>query len=234
MKRSQINRIIEEARERFHEYHCHLPDWAFWGPENWKSVGATANEILKHGLGWIVTDFGTNEFDNFGLVIFVARNGHLHNGKPMTTKTYAEKFMIVRPGQVTPFHFHWKKTEDLVNRSGGRLNVQLAWADTDERSMKEEVVNVQVDGMTRTVKPGEILTLHPGQSVELPPRMCHQFSGHCGDRTVLAGEISSLNDDSTDNCFLGRNVAPPPIEEDEPKRFLLAADYAPSSLPSPG
>ncbi len=226
MKRSQINRIIAEAREHFCEYKCNLPGWAFWSPNDWAQVGSEADEIRRHGLGWIVTDFGTNEFDKFGLVLFVARNGHLHNNSSVTTKTYAEKFMIVRSGQMTPFHFHWMKTEDLLNRSGGRLNVQLAWVAKDEQTMTSDQVRVKVDGFEKTFKPGETLSLQPGESVELIPRLCHQFSGHPGDRTVLAGEISSLNDDSTDNCFLGRNVNMPPTEEDEPKQFLLSADYA--------
>src|SRR5437868_366551 len=106
MKRSRINRIIAEARETFQDYRCKLPSWAFWGPQDWDSVGEEADEIRRHGLGWIVTDFGTDEFEKFGLVLFVARNGHVHNDQPSTTKTYAEKFMIVRPGQITPFHFH--------------------------------------------------------------------------------------------------------------------------------
>src|SRR5438105_1842877 len=220
MKRSQINRIIAEAQQTLSDYHCHLPHWAFWTPEQWEEVGDEASEIRKHGLGWLVTDFGTGEFEKFGLVLFVARNGHLHNDQPITTKTYAEKFMIVRSGQITPFHFHWKKTEDLLNRSGGRLNVQLAWAAPDELSMRDETVEVTVDGIKRNIRSQEVLTLEPGQSVELVPKMCHQFFGHPNDRTVLAGEISSLNDDLTDNCFLGRNVQLAPLEEDEPKKFL--------------
>ncbi|HEY9755165.1 MAG TPA: D-lyxose/D-mannose family sugar isomerase [Oculatellaceae cyanobacterium] len=224
MKRSQINRIIEEAREHLTNYRCNLPAWAFWSPSDWENCTEDATEIKRHGLGWIVTDFGSDEFDKYGLVLFVARNGCLHQNKPLTTKTYAEKFMLVKPGQTTPYHFHWVKTEDLLNRSGGRLNVQLGWSANDERSMTNEKVNVQLDGLTKTLKPGEILSLEPGQSLELTPRMCHQFSGHPNDNVVLAGEISSLNDDSTDNCFLGRDVSPKPIEEDEPKRFLLASD----------
>jgi D-lyxose ketol-isomerase len=221
MKRSQINRIIEESRQHFADFKCALPKWAFWSPQEWQDAEGIG-EISKHGLGWIVTDFGTGEFEKFGLVLFVARNGCLHEGAPITSKTYAEKFMLVKSGQTTPYHFHWKKTEDLLNRSGGRLNVQLAWAAPDEKSMTEDTVNVQLDGVTRALKAKEILSLEPGQSIELTPRMCHQFSGHPGDKVVLAGEISSLNDDAVDNCFLGRNVQGPPTEEDEPRKFLLS------------
>jgi D-lyxose ketol-isomerase len=225
VKRSQINHIIEEAREHLANYRCHLPAWAFFSPADWENCQQDASEIKRHGLGWIVTDFGTGEFEKFGLVLFVVRNGCLHENKPVTTKTYAEKYMVVQPGQTTPYHFHWVKTEDLVNRSGGRLNVQLGWAAKDERSMTDENVKVQLDGMTKILQPGEILSLEPGQSLELTPRMCHQFSAHPKDNVVLAGEVSSLNDDSTDNCFLGRDVSSGPIEEDEPRRFLLASDW---------
>jgi D-lyxose ketol-isomerase len=226
LKRSEINKIIEEARKHFQQHQCHLPGWAFWGPKDWESLGREGDEIRKHGLGWIVTDFGTGEFEKFGLVLFVARNGHLHREEPLTTKTYAEKFMVVRSGQITPFHFHWKKTEDLVNRSGGRLDVQLAWSAADELTMSDTPVEVKVDGIIRTLKRGDTLILCPGESVELVPKMCHQFAGHPGDSTVIAGEISSLNDDTVDNCFLGRDVKMSPIVEDAPREYLLAADYA--------
>jgi hypothetical protein len=225
MKRSQINRILDEACQQLAKSKCKLPVWASWGIDQWQNAGDEIKEIRDHGLGWIVTDFGSNEFEKFGLVIFVARNGCLKSNKPATTKTYAEKYMLVRPGQITPYHFHWMKTEDLVNRSGGRLKVQLAWAAKDELSTTEDPVLAQVDGVTKKLKAGEDLILNPGESVELPPRLCHQFSA-MPDAKVLAGEISSLNDDTTDNCFLGRSVAGAPIEEDEPIKFLLSKDYA--------
>ena len=55
MKRSRINRIIAEARETFQDYRCKLPPWAFWGPQDWDSVGEETDEIgarkLKIGVG---------------------------------------------------------------------------------------------------------------------------------------------------------------------------------------
>ncbi len=226
MKRSQINRILEEAQQQLAEAKCKLPAWASWDLKQWQEAGEEVKEISEHGLGWIVTDFGSNEFDKYGLVIFVVRNGCLKNNKPITTKTYAEKYMLVRPGQITPYHFHWMKTEDLVNRGGGRLKVQLAWAAKDELSTTDDPVLASVDGVTRKLKAGEDLILNPGESVELPPRLCHQFSALPQDSKVLAGEISSLNDDATDNCFLGRSVAMQAIEEDEKIKFPLSKDYA--------
>lgn len=227
MRRSELNRAIDNAISVLDQYGIRLPPWAHWtvDSDQWKGIGPLASEIFEHGLGWIVTDFGSGDFQKCGLLIFVARNGHLHDSRPVTTKTYAEKYMVVQPGQVTPYHFHWCKTEDLINRSGGRLSVELAWAGDDERSLSDRSVEVQVDAIKRTLRPGETLVLSPGESVTFPPRLCHQFYGYPNDGAVLAGEVSSLNDDSTDNCFLGKPFARTAIEEDEPRKYYLCDEY---------
>jgi len=229
MKRSEINRAVDGAIQLFHDCKFRLPTWAYWTAKEWQEAGAEADEIREHGLGWIVTDFGSGNFEKMGLLILVVRNGCLENNAPKTGKTYAEKFMAVRPGQVTPYHFHWCKTEDLINRSGGRLAVELAWANADEVTMSDEVVTVQVDGITKHLQRSEPLILQPGESVTFPPRLCHQFYGYPDDGTVLAGEISSLNDDAKDNCFLGRAFQRTPMEEDERAKYLLNSEYALSS-----
>lgn len=62
MKRSQINALIEKSIAFVAQQHFHLPPWARWSAERWLSMGEEADEILKHGLGWIVTDFGGEDF----------------------------------------------------------------------------------------------------------------------------------------------------------------------------
>ncbi len=225
MKRSQINRIISEAIDLFYEKGVRLPPWAYWTHSDWKSVGPEADEIRSHGLGWNLTDFANKDFEKVGLLLFVVRNGHMLHNKPVTTKTYAEKYMVVQPGQITPWHFHWHKTEDLLNRSGGRLQVELAWAGDDEKSLSDREVTVQVDGVQKKISAEGIILLNPGESLTLTPRMCHKFSGYVNDKQVLAGEISSLNDDTTDNCFLGKPFARTAIDEDEPLKYLISSDY---------
>jgi len=74
-------------------------------------------------LGWDITDFGGGDFLKKGLLLFTMRNGNLYDDR--YTKPYAEKYLIVEEGQVTPFHFHWKKMEDIINRGGGNLLVQV-------------------------------------------------------------------------------------------------------------
>jgi D-lyxose ketol-isomerase len=231
MKRSEINRAISEALELFDQYKFRLPSWAHWTIADWRQIGSEADEIRRHKLGWMVTDFGSGVFKEVGLLICVVRNGCLHEHEPLTTKTYAEKFMIVLSGQVTPYHFHWHKTEDLINRSGGRLVVELAWANDDECSLSDRRVVVQVDGLTKHIDPGQKLVLQPGESVTFPPKLCHKFYGYPDDGTVLAGEVSSLNDDATDNCFLAKPCERSPIIEDEPRKYLLCDEYALGAVP---
>ena len=80
-----------------------------------------------------------------------------------------------------------------------------------------------VDGMIRTVSAGGHLKLAPGESVTLFPNNWHAFWGEGGD--VLIGEVSTVNDDLTDNIFekpIGRFSK---IEEDEAPLHLLVSDY---------
>ena len=42
---------------------------------------------------------------------------------------------------------------------------------------------------------------------------------------MLVGEVSTVNDDNSDNCFLEPLGRFPAIEEDEPPLYLLVGDY---------
>lgn len=225
MKRSKINKLIDEALEFFESNKLHLPPWAKWTCDQWQEhLGTETHEIRTHGMGWNVTDFGSGDFEKQGLLLFIMRNGWLKDNKPQDSKTYAEKAMMVRPGQVTPWHFHWMKTEDLINRGGGRLEVELGWANDAENNIDSRDVIVQVDGISRKIPAGGKIVLEPGESVTLPPRLCHQFCGHVGDSKICVGEVSSLNDDGTDNCFIF-GLPKMNIVEDEPRKFWLCSEY---------
>lgn len=130
--------------------------------------------------------------------------------------------MVVGVGQVTPMHFHWAKSEDIINRGGGNLLVRLYNATDDER-LAETDVTVSIDGTLRTVPAGGIVTLTPGESITIPQRLYHTFWGE-GSR-VLVGEVSLVNDDTRDNRFYEPVGRFPEIEEDEPPLYLLAMDY---------
>jgi len=222
MKRSEINAIIRDTDE-FIRRHCfHLPPFAYWTPDEWAAKGPEVREIVDHMLGWDITDFGLGDFANKGLFLFTIRNGDPANLKSGKGKLYAEKLLIAGVEQITPFHFHWLKTEDIINRGGGKLAVQVYNATPDEGLADTDVV-VNTDGWVRTVAAGSVIVLSPGESITLLPYCYHSFWGL--EETVLVGEVSTVNDDNTDNRFYEPIDRFPEIEEDEAPLYLLVNDY---------
>lgn len=197
-----------------------LPPWAFWGPSDWKGKRETCGEIVANMLGWDITDFGLGRFEECGLVLFTLRNGNPAGDK----KPYAEKIMIVRENQETPFHFHWQKMEDIINRGGGNLVLEL-YGSTPDEAFDRQAVRVRVDGVLRDVPAGGAVILRPGESICLPPRLYHRFYGELGRGSVMVGEVSQVNNDNTDNHFLPGVGRFPAIQEDEAPVRLLASDY---------
>ncbi len=223
MKRSQINGIIREADRFIAEHHFRLPPFAYWSPEEWSGKGAEVRSIVDNHLGWDITDFGGGDFGARGLVLFTLRNGSPATLKTLRGKTYAEKILLVGVDQETPFHFHWSKTEDIINRGGGTLVMQVGNSTRDE-TLAETPVTVSMDGITRVVNSGDMISLHPGESITLEDHVYHRFWA-VGSR-VLAGEVSTVNDDASDNRFLEPVGRFPAIEEDEPPFYLLCNDYS--------
>lgn len=226
MRRSEINRIIRDALAFFDQHHFRLPPFAHWTPDEWKRKGPEADEIRRNMLGWDLTDFGTGDFEHVGLTLFTLRNGR--PGAVADPKPYAEKVMVVREGQVTPMHFHWQKMEDIIVREGGNLMVELFNATPGEQLDRQSPVTVSSDGVRRTVPAGTVVRLTPGESITLTPRLYHRFWGEAGKGKVLVGEVSSVNDDTTDNRFLEPLGRFPAIEEDEPPFRLLCSEYPPA------
>ena len=224
MKRSQINRYMREAREFMARQKFHLPKWAYWSPEDWANVGHEADEIRDRMLGWDLTDFGSGDFENHGLLLFTLRNG---DNEDPDGKAYAEKIMVVREGQITPLHFHWSKMEDIINRGGGNLVVRLYSSDKAEH-LSDEPVTVSLDGIRRSVAPGTEIVLEPGDSITLEPYMYHDFWAEPGRGLVLVGEVSKVNDDRTDNRFHEEMGRFPEIEEDEAPLHFLCTEYPPA------
>ena len=217
MKRSEINAAIRLAKDMFATHSFLLPQWGYWAPERWKHVGPEAQEIKESMLGCDITYFGSVDFLKVGLVLFTIRNGIPK--KPGNQKTYAEKIMLVQPYQVTPMHFHWAKTEDIINRGGGELVLQLYRALPNEDLDKVSDIVVSIDGMTRTVKAGGQVRLSPGESITLTRGLYHTFWAENGN--CMVGEVSMSNDDTCDNRFHGKVGRFPKIEEDEAPLHLL-------------
>jgi D-lyxose ketol-isomerase len=86
-------------------------------------------------------------------------------------------------------------------------------------------VAVKIDGLPRTLEAGGKVVLTPGESIFLEPGMLHLFYGEPGKGRVLVGEVSAVNDDSTDNYFVVEGPRFPSIEEDVEPEYLLVNDY---------
>lgn len=220
MKRSEINQLIRSSKDFFNQMNFKLPPWAFWKPADWKGKYETCQEIVDNMHGWDLTDFGGGDFNKRGLILFTLRNGNPERDK----KVYAEKIMIVDEMQETPMHFHWSKMEDIINRGGGNLVIELNMSDKDE-NFSEDEIEVKTDGVLRKVKPGGSVILEPGESICLTQGLYHRFYGEQGKGKVLVGEVSMVNDDSADNRFHSPVGRFPEIIEDEEPIHLLASDY---------
>jgi D-lyxose ketol-isomerase len=223
MKRSDVNRYISQASSFFRENHFALPPFADWTPKEWDELGPEADEIRLRRLGWDVTDFNSGKFEETGLTAFTLRNGG-HSGAACH-KPYAEKILFIRKDQVTPFHRHFVKKEDIINRgstAGGLLVVQLYNANPDE-SFARTPVSFVGDGVVRYVPAGGRVVLGPGESLTLTPNIYHSF--YASDAPALMGEVSSVNDDDTDNHFYTPLARYSSIQEDELPFRLLCTEY---------
>jgi D-lyxose ketol-isomerase len=224
MTRSEVNKLIRQAKEMFRKHRFALPPFALWTPEQWKSMGAEADQIRDCNLGWDLTDFGSGDFRKVGLLLFTLLNGLYTN---RAGKCYAEKIMISEAGQVTPWHYHEAKMEDIINRGGGNVCIQVQNIDANNR-LDAGDVTVSLDGVKRTVPAGTTLVLKPGESITITRRLAHQFWGEAAAGKVLVGEVSDVNDDHTDNYFLTPAGRFPKIEEDEAPLHLLCTEYPPN------
>ncbi len=220
MKRSEINAIIAENIEFIKKMNFNLPKFAYFTPDEWLSKGHEYDEIRENMLGWDVTDYGHGDYKNIGLFLFTIRNGKLGKG----IKTYAEKILISDEDQYSPMHFHFNKMEDIINRGGGNLIVEI-YNSTEDEQLADTDVKVFLDGHYEIVKAGTKLRLTPGESITLPPRQYHAFWAEKGSGKVLIGEVSMVNDDNTDNRFYEQQGRFPTIEEDVKPLYLLCNEY---------
>jgi len=137
MKRSEINAAIKTMEELIKEHRFEIPPFCNFTPEDWKQKGKEYDEIRENKLGWDITDYGLGRFDEVGFALITIRNGNLAN--PKYTKTYAEKLLMVKEGQMAPMHFHWNKMEDIINRGGNDIHFTLYNATKDEQLADTDV-----------------------------------------------------------------------------------------------
>ena len=223
MKRSEINAAIVWAKELLEKNNIHLPRTAYWDMDKWAENKDAIGTIQRVMLGWDITDFGTNKFSEIGAVLYTVRNGDMNDAS--VGVPYCEKYIVMKEGQRLPKHYHVFKTEDIINRAGGVLAVYL-WNTDEAGNQLDTDVKVFMDGIEYTYKAGEEILVYPGDSISLAPHIAHIFGPKPGFGDIVVGEVSKVNDDTTDNYFLEPTARFADIEEDEPVLHPLCNEYA--------
>lgn len=215
---------MAEADDLIRKHGFVLPPFAYWTPDEFRSRKEMARNVIDARCGWDITDYGAGDYDRMGLFLFTLRNGRLSDLQRGGGMCYAEKLLISKQDQLSPMHTHVIKAEDIINRGGATLIVELYGSDDQGRFAKDKGGTVLCDGIRVDFAPGQKLQLAPGESVTLMPGDWHAFWGEGGD--VLIGEVSTVNDDETDNIFrepIGRFTQ---VVEDADPTHLLVSDYA--------
>ena len=166
---------------------------SFWEAHGW---------TLPPNPRWDVTDFGLGDWRKHGLILVNLAD----------EPEYCEKLMYLKPGMVTPMHYHGKKKEDIVCR-WGQLTVLIGGSG---------LVELKRNGMSEKVTPPQELRLSAGERVTLFTGTWHAF---WSDGECIVGEVSTANDDLSDNYFENPAVGRfSEIEEDEPAIVRLVSD----------
>ncbi len=224
MKRSEINHQLDEGIAFLESRRIPLPPQAFWNLEDWSENRERADELEKRGIGWDLTDFGSGKFESIGLLCYTLSNGIIGpEGQPVD-QAYSNKLLIVGEKQITPMHHHRSKTEDIINIGGGNLQIKLFNVSGDKKVDEETSVKILQNGIWTSFAPGTTITLFPGERARLDPGHYHEFWGQASQGKVLVEEVSSVNDDRTDNIFLSEFGRFPEIIEDEIPKYLLCTE----------
>ena len=226
MKRSEINKALKDMEAACKKYSCYLPPFCHFTPDEWADKGHEYDEVRDCMLGWDITDFGYGNFEKEGITLITIRNGN-RDMADKYPKVYAEKLLYLNEGQKLLNHFHWFKTEDIINRGGGNalIRVYNSLPDSEEVDYESDV-KVYKDGLAFTVPAGTQVKLTPGESIYIYRGLYHDFEVEQGTGAVLFGEVSQCNDDNNDNRFAEQKaVRFSAIEEDEPAYRLLCNEY---------
>jgi D-lyxose ketol-isomerase len=222
MRRSEINHAITNAKSFFADHKFILPPFAYLSADELRAKLTPQSQIYRGRLGWDVTDFGQGNFATSGILLFTIRNGDKDKLQTGRGRLYCEKLLFFAPGQGCPSHSHYVKTEDIINRGGGRLTINLMAGDLKGKPRKGPA-QVPIDEEPVVFEGTATVHLDPGQSIVLEPGIYHELKAE--NDPVMLGEVSLVNDDLKDNIFVTPLARFAEIVEDEPPLHLLCADY---------
>ncbi|MDO8683739.1 MAG: D-lyxose/D-mannose family sugar isomerase [Armatimonadota bacterium] len=219
LTRSEANAVLRDARDFFSSFGNFLPPQALWSVEEWLEHKNAMEPAIRGGCGWDIFK-PAPDYAKEGLTLYTLTNGY-----PGSYQVYAEKLLMSIPGQVCPMHYHAIKQEDIICAGGSNMHIELYRAE-NEKQLSDKPVEVVINGGLRTVKAGEELALKPGERITLAKRMFHRFwADPNGAGPSFIREVSMVNDDATDNYFLGEIGRFADVIEDEPILWPLCTDY---------
>lgn len=222
MKRSEIQSAVAWAKELLEKHQFRLPSFAYWSMEEWRANAPKLDTVFRTMRGWDVSTFGHDDFNEMGAVLFTIRNGlpGTDVGCP-----YAEKIIMMKEGQSLPMHYHAVKTEDIINRGGGILTIQVYNSLPDGSVDKTNDVRILMDGVESYVPAGSFVEITCGNSMTIYPGLYHLFKPKSGTGDIIVGEVSSINDDNTDNYFAEKRPRFIAVDEDTEITVPLCNEY---------
>ena len=133
MKRSEINKALQELEAMCEKYRCYLPPFCNFTPEEWETKGHEYDEVRECCLGWDITDYGQGNFDKIGFSLITIRNGS-QTMREKYPKVYAEKLLFLKEGQYSPNHrLHFRR-----HRPYGRQSLHSPRRNSDPPDPRRE------------------------------------------------------------------------------------------------
>ena len=222
MLRSEINAAIERAKSVLRVNGFHLPPFAFWTPEEWRRKGEECDEIRACKLGWDVTDFASGDFA-------ACRPRRVHDSQRRRCAALSPH-RLLRKGDDRrrgPAH-----ADALSCDQAGRHHLprrrrpDLPGLQPRRRRPPRRQRGQRVARRGRAARAGGASLRCSSRRIDpLTPALYHEFYAEPGTGTAIVGEVSSVNDDASDNLFLDAPARFPAIVEDEPPTHLLCNEY---------
>ena len=233
INRSVVNRLIGEAMELMKKSGYPVPAWFYWTKEDWDKATDEYAEIPATIMGWDITDFGSGDFWNEGLLCFNISNGS--KADPKYPKVFSIRICFLIKGQVSSPHWHKSKMEELINFTDTAFGTHVWNVNQNGQRDRYNDVEVEVSGRRFKVKPGDFVELKPFESYTMYPGVIHgpgedyvpanlpEEAHHISGYVI---EIASVIDDLNDNLYLDEDHRwAVNIVEDEPAKYYLVQEY---------
>ena len=165
MKRSEINRLIEDALKFFQEMHFKLPPLGYLDTGAMEQAGGIVRGSGNESVGMGPHGFWYREFQCGRVAAFhPSKRESATRPEALCGKNHD------RPGGTGDPHAFstGPKMEDIINRGGGNLMIQLYPSDR-EGGFAKKSFQVSLDGLKRELKPRRLGQVAAGREHHADP-----------------------------------------------------------------